>query len=672
MKEWVFGHIDKAQAIELSKECEIDGFTSLLLCSKGICDPFLVDEFLSDEVLLQDPIVFKDIEKGASRINEAILNGEKIAVFGDYDCDGVTSTALLYSVLTQLGADCIWRVPSRDEGYGMSIKAVEELRLKDVKLIVTVDNGITAFDAIDRANKYGIDVVVTDHHLPAETLPNAYAIIDPKQADCPSEFKDYVGVGVAFMLCLVLCETDAEDLLYSYGDLVCLGTISDLMPLKSDNRCIVKQGLKCIKRGERLGLKKLVEASGISLPKLTSTNIAFTLAPRINASGRVFHPEKAIELLLCEEEDKASFLAEELCKANLSRREIESEILKEALEIISKDESMLNAPVIVVAGENWHHGVIGIVAAKLTNIFSRPAVVFSLDETYAVGSSRSYENASIFKILSEVSSLAESFGGHSSAAGITIKRENFEKVYEKIQQTANALFPVMPFDKLDISCKLNPKNISINNAYALSRLEPFGEGNQKPIFAIVEMKITNIIPLSGGKHLKLKLCRENDITSTVEVMMFFTTEQEFCYKIGDVVDVAVTLEINVFNGVENLSIIAKEVRPSSLSQDYVLSDIRAYQNFKFSGKKPENLTVNREEVAAVYKKIRAFKKLSLDDVTLGFVFKTSNLLKLKIILDILSELDFIKLRSCEKYEIEYNENVVSKSLDNSKTFNMFQ
>lgn len=672
MKEWLYLENDKETAVSLAKECGIDSFTALLLCSKGICDPFEADEFLSDEIVLQDPNIFADIEKAAFRINNAIKNGEKIAVFGDYDCDGVTSTVLLYSILKELTADCIYRVPTRDEGYGMSPNAVNELKEKGVSLIITVDNGITAFEAVDRANELGIDIVVTDHHLPADSLPNAFAVVDPKRKDCPSEFKDYAGVGVAFMLCCVLSDTSPEDLLYAYGDLVAVGTIADVMPLLSDNRSIVKRGLLCLKRGNRTGFNALIEASGITAEKITSTNIAFTIAPRINATGRVFHPEKAIELLLCEDETAAKEKAQELCEFNLQRRELESEILAEALQIISADERVQNSPVIVVGGENWHHGVIGIVAAKLCSIFSRPAVVFSLDESFAVGSARGYEGASIYDILSGVSTLAESFGGHSSAAGITVKRENFEKVKTAIQHSAKKLYNSMSFDKLKILCKLNPAKLSVNNAYAQMNLEPFGEKNERPTFALVNMSIVNIVPLSNGKHLKLILSRADNPQVSVAVMAFFTTPEQFIFKVGDTVDTAVTIDLNVFNGNTNLSVVLKDIRKSSLNQTKIIKGIRDYQNFKYFGEDVDLPKIAREDVAAVYKKIRFLKKIYADEVQLSFIFENDDFLKLRFILDILNELQFITLIYDGKYKIEHIENAKHRDLNESAVFNLLK
>ncbi|MBQ5590248.1 MAG: single-stranded-DNA-specific exonuclease RecJ [Clostridia bacterium] len=671
MKEWVYGKTSKELATSLADECGIEKFTAFLLLSNGISDPFMIDEYLSDDITLQDPCIFADIQKAADRINDAIENGEKIAVFGDYDCDGITSTVLMYSVLNELGADCIYRLPNRDEGYGMSVSAIDELHQEGVKLIITVDNGITAFKEIDYAKELGIEVVVTDHHLPTDELPNAFAVVDPKRKDCPSEFKDYAGVGVAFMLCCLVSETSPEDLLYIYGDLVAIGTIADIMPLKSDNRTIVKHGLKLIKKGVRRGLNALIDASGLAWDRINSSSVAFTIAPRINATGRVYQPTKAVELLLCEDIVRASELAEELCELNNKRRELEMQILNEALEIIKNDEKMLNSPVIVVGGEDWHSGVIGIVAARLCNIFSRPAVVFSLDENYAQGSARSCIDASIYDILSEVSEYAESFGGHSSAAGITVKREDFEKVASKIQYSAKKLYEKTPFDKLNISCKLNPNVLSINNAYFQMQLEPFGEGNERPVYVLDNMYIVNIFSLSMGKHLKLILSRMGDSDKTVEVVAFSTTIDDFAYKKGDKVDVAVTLDVNVYNEKENLSIVLKDIRPSEINQESLLSDIREFQNFKYFGQEITSVKLDREDVVKIYKQIRIAQVVQADEASLQHIFKEYSFLKLRVILEVLKELGFIQLEENSKYKITCINGAVHRDLSESVLFKMF-
>ncbi len=669
MKKWVFKQADKALATDLAKECGISGFTALLLVSKGICDPFEIDEFLSDELVLQDPYSFVDMQKSVERINFAIENNQKIAIFGDYDCDGITSTVLLYSVLKELGACVSYRVPLRDEGYGISVSAVGELKEKGVQVIITVDNGITAFEAVDFANKLGIDVVVTDHHLPSEKLPNAFAVIDPKRADCPSEFKDYAGVGVALMFCSALCDAPFEDLIYSYGDLVAIGTIADVMPILNDNRGIVKHSLELIKNSSRLGLKALVEESGLKKDSFNTSSVSFGIAPRINAAGRVLDPNIAIDLLLSTDEEQSKDLAKKLCEANIKRQQLEKDILKQAEEKLSADNSMINAPVIIVSGENWHSGVIGIVAARLCETFSRPAIVFSFDGEMAHGSARSVDNASIYNIIAENPEFVDSFGGHSSAAGISVKKENFKKAVVNIENSAKKLYPEMPFNQLEITCKLNPKNVDINTVYAQKVLMPFGEKNEQPIYALCDMVIKSITELSGGKHLKIAVSRQDE-EKTLEVMKFFTTMSEFAYKTGDRVDIAVTLESSIFNGIERVSVIVKDIKPFGVDADKTLKELRKYQNFKYFGEDIE-LKIERQNIVDVYLKIRNLKKITANETELLLLFGKTDFLRLRVILDILFELDFIKFSYSGNYNIEYIENVKKKDLTESSVYNLF-
>ena len=670
MKKWVYQNYDKIMAAQLSQECEIDKFTALLLTTRGMTDPFLVDEFLSDEIICQDPYVFADMQKGADRVNNAIEQKQKIAVFGDYDCDGITSTVLMFSVLKELGADVIYKVPARDDGYGISVQAIDELKNEGVKLIITVDNGITAHSAIDYANENKIDVVVTDHHLPTDTLPNAYAVIDPKRADCPSEFKDYAGVGVAFMFCSVISDTPVEDLIYAYGDLVAIGTIADVMPLISDNRTFVKHGIRFIKQNSRAGVSALIDAAGLDIEKLSSTNIAFGISPRINASGRVLHPQKAISLLLCENDVKAKELANELCAANVTRQQLEKDILSQALSMIENDELLQNAPVLVVGGEGWHNGVIGIVASRLCNLFSKPAVVFSFEDEFAYGSARGFGEVSIYDILAQNTEFTESFGGHSGAAGITIKRENFEKARKAICISAKKLYPKMPFPTLDISCKLNPALVSVNNVYSQRRLEPFGEKNPLPVFAFTNMILLDLKELSGGKHLKLLVSRDGTAENSVEIMSFFTSLKDFCFKKGDKIDIALTIDINVFRDVESLSLIAKDIKLSN-QNDEVFDRIRDYQNFKYFGEECICEKITRDDAVAVYKKIRALRELELDEASLMYVFESDDFFKTRIILDIFSELGFISVKFNGKYIIKLLENAKHKDLSESEIFKIF-
>lgn len=670
MKKWDYRQPDKRIAYELAEECGIDKFLALLLVSKGICDPFEVDEFLSSEIILQDPYCFADMQKGVDIINKAIAGNKKIAVFGDYDCDGITSTVLMTKVLQSLGADVIYRLPSRKEGYGISKSAVSELKEKGIELIITVDNGITAFEAIDFAKESGLNIVVTDHHIPSSFLPSADAVIDPKRVDCPSEFKDYAGVGVAMMLCCALSESEPEDILYEYGDIIAIGTIADVMPILRDNRSIVKAGLPLIKNSKRVGISELIKKAGIKTENFNTFNVSFGIAPRINASGRVLTPEIAVELLLCENEFEASELAQKLCDANISRQQTEREILSQVFAQLSEDNSIINAPVIIVAGEGWHEGVIGIVASRLCESFSRPAIVFSLDENFAHGSARSVGDASIYDIIADNPEFVYTFGGHSAAAGITVKRENFKKALDNIENSARKLYPKMPFDKLDITCKLKPSELNIGLAYRQRDLQPFGEKNEQPVYALCNMQIADIIPLSSGTHLKLKVRRTGDESSLIEVMSFFTEVSEFPFRKGDKVDIAVTLDISNFNNRESLLIIAKDIIPSDMETDSVLERLRDYQNFKYFGE-PVKTELCREDIVEVYKKIRSLKKVALNETEATLVFSQPDLFKFRIILDVLKELEFIKYEYNGNYNIEYIENVSHKDLSSSDTFNYF-
>lgn len=670
MKQWVFSAVDKQKAHEIAKECDIAPFLALLLASKGIHEPFEIDEFLSDEILLQDPFALIDMDKAVQRVSSAIESTQKIAIFGDYDCDGITSTALVYSVLKNLGADVSWRLPSREEGYGITEQAVVELKEQGVELIVTVDNGITAHSAIDKANELGIDVVVTDHHLPDDILPKATAIVDPKRKDCPSEFKEYAGVGVAFMFCCALSGSEPEDMLEEYADLVTLGTIADVMPLLQDNRAIVKAGLNVMKYNCRVGINALIEEAGLNLKNLTASSVAFGLSPRINASGRVLHPKVALELLLCEEKQTAKTLAKKLCEANTLRQQKEKEILQQAINIIDADEKILNAPVLIVCGEGWLSGVLGIVASRLCHLYSKPAIVFSLDEEIAHGSARGIEGVSIYDILAYNTEYTETFGGHTLAAGVSVKKENFDKFVSCVQYSAKALYGTLPFEKLNITCKLNPALLSIENAYDQMMLEPFGQSNTQPIYALCDVFIREIKELTGGKHLRLLVAREGQ-EKPLEVMYFNKTLKELGAKCGDKVDIAVTIDINEYMGTEKLSVIARDIRVASSQFNEKLHRIREYQNFKYFGEKLELEKIDRDDVVAIYKIIRAKQMILLDEAGLSHLFECDDFAKIKIILDVLKELGFITVSFSGKYTITVSKNAEHKDLSESVLYNMF-
>ena len=397
-KKWTVAKCDKDFAATVAQELGTDAFAALIATSRGLNDINEIDRFFdADASLTLDPFSIKDMDAASERINLAIDDFERICVFGDYDADGVTATALLYSYLETRGADVIRYIPDRiDEGYGMNCEAIEYLSGLGVKLIVTVDNGVSAIEEAKKCKELGIDLVVTDHHKVGEELPDAIAVVDPHREDCPSEFKEMSGVGVAFKLVCALEGGEEEMLLSEYGDLVALGTIGDVVTLTGENRAMVRKGLEMINKEPRPGITALMHEAGVYNKIFTSSTAAFTICPRINAAGRMSSANKALELLLCDDDDTASFIAEEINSMNSKRQHTETDIFSQAEKQLENNPEMLNDRVIVVDGEGWHPGVIGIVAARMVERYGRPCVVISRDGENAKGSCRSIEGFSIY------------------------------------------------------------------------------------------------------------------------------------------------------------------------------------------------------------------------------------------------------------------------------------
>ncbi len=662
IKAWTLKQVDKQKAVELAQECDLNHFTAFLLCARGIEDPMEADEFLSFEIDLPDPFSLPDMDKAVERVQKALQTDESIAVFGDYDADGVTSTALMYSVLSDLGANVRYHVPTRDEGYGMSKDAIDMLKAAGVSLIITVDNGIAAVEEIAYANSLGIDTVVTDHHLPPQELPDAVAVVDPKREDCFCDFTDYAGVGVAFLTACAIAGVSCEEMLPDYADLVTVGTIADVMPLRMDNRMIVKFGLKHM---QNKGLCALIEAAGIKNGLLTAGAVAFALAPRLNAAGRMQTPQLAMDLLLAQTSEDAAAYAERLCEVNVQRQTQETEICEEAIAFIEGDPKVLFAPVLIAVGENWHHGVTGIVAARLMQRFGKPCIVFSIKDGIAKGSARSYSGVSIYSILKNSCGQEVKFGGHDLAAGITVSAQQLPQLIQQIQAAAAALYHPMPFLPLELCCKLNPAALSVSNALAQQLLQPFGQGNEQPVYGLYAMQIQRIVPVGGGKHLRLELRRDN---AAITAMLFFKTEEEFSYTIGDIADFAVTLDVNTYNGQESLSVIIKEMRPSKLDDTAVFAGIRAYEAYQMNGQPPQMPPLTREELGEVYRVIRRKKQIFGDERTICKVFGTQDICRLRLMLDILSEENLITLKNSGEIKIEWIENAQKVNLNDSALF----
>lgn len=599
IKRWRVDPPQRELAAYLAEECDIDPFLALIAAGRGYTDPALLEEYLSPEVILSDPYELRDMEKAVEVIWDAVYAEELIAVYGDYDVDGVAATALLFDYLRSKGARVVYTIPDREkDGYGMNLISIDKLHAMGVTLIITVDNGIASEREVEYAASLGIKVVVTDHHLPPEQLPAAAAVIDPHRADDMSEFKEICGVFVAYKLLCALEGKSPEELLYDWGDLVALGTVADVMPLTYENRCIVREGLQVIAQGNRRGLTALMKEAAIDPYTVSASRLAFGIAPRINAAGRMGDAARAVELLLTDDDETAAGLASALNSENIRRQSIEKQILTEAVNTVEK-KGYKHHRVIVVAGENWHHGVIGIVAARLCEKYGKPAVVLSCDGEAAHGSARSVSGFSIYEAIASCSYLLTRYGGHEMAAGISLYAGQVDDFRRAINEYA-AKRP-RPIPELRLDCKLNPAALSVDLAEELKQLEPFGTGNPAPVFGIFDLLLEGITPVGGGKHLKLTFSKGE---LRFQAMLFSTIRAAFPYETGEQLDIAVTLDVNLYGGEQNLTVNIRDLRKSVMDEEALFADIDLYESFK-SGiyKEYSDITPTREEIAAVYKTV---------------------------------------------------------------------
>ncbi len=635
LRKWEVRPLDKERAAAFAQTYGVPFFLAMLMNIRGLDDAAHLREFLGEGEPLSDPFLLKDMDKAAARITRAVDNMEKIAVYGDYDADGVTSTAMLYSYLETRGADVIFYIPQREgEGYGMNIGAVEYLKEQGVSLIVTVDNGISSVQEVARANELGIDVVVTDHHRPQEILPDAVAVVDAYRPDDTSPYKHFSGVGIAFKLLMALEDGagDVEDLLEAYSDLAAIGTIGDIVPLTGENRTLIRAGLERLSQSDRPGVQALLENAGVAGKALTSTNVAFTLVPRINATGRMGAPERAVRLLISGYEEEAEVLSEEICADNEERRRVEAEIAEAAFADIEAKGYMKDR-VVVVDGENWHHGVIGIVASRVTERCGKPCMIISRGETEAKGSGRSIEGFSLFEAICACGDLLIKFGGHPMAAGITLKPENIEAFRKRINQYAAEHFPQMPTQTVTLDCKLNPAALSVSMAQSLTQLEPFGNGNPQPVFGLFNMELSNVTPVGGGGHLRLTLEKNGAV---ITAMRFNTKPEELPYHIGDKIDLAVQLEAREFRGQPSLTVIVRDMKFAAFNTEKNIASLASFEKWQrgevLSAKDKNRLYPDRACLAAIYRALRTVNGKETDqvrfvsqfgkDMTLG-LFKTA-------------------------------------------------
>lgn len=611
MKYWKPEQLNKEQVKDIISEFGIPSIVAMLLSIRGINKYEDINSFLYENEELDDPFLLIDMDKATERIFKALQNNERICVYGDYDADGVTSTALLYDYLNSLGANVTYYIPSREsEGYGMNNSAVDKIYADKVKLIITVDNGVSAIEQIDYASSLGIDTVVTDHHTPPATLPNAVAVVNPHREDCMSEFKHLSGVGVVFKLIMALEDEhlDIASLLEKYSDITSLGTIGDIVSLTGENRIIVKNGLKNIKALNRIGINALLDSAGIKgNNKLTAGKVSFTLIPRINACGRLALSEKSVELLLTKDEIIATEIVAQLSEDNKNRQEIEKSILEEVLDYIEGNPHLKYKRIMVIGGNGWHQGVIGIVASRVKDIYGKPVIIITTDGDSAKGSGRSIEGFSLIDAITSCKDLLTHFGGHPMAVGLSINSSDIEEFSIRINQYAKQIGD-MPLQTLKIDCKLNPKFLNTELAKSVAMLEPFGAGNPTPVFGLYNMCLKAVTPVGGGNHLRLTIQRSD---TTLNAMLFFTTAKQFPYQVGEILDLAVTVDVSEYNNKQSLSVIIKEIKADNADTQLMLKHNQLYERLMdldvLTPEEAKVLLPSREDFALVFKFLRREK-----------------------------------------------------------------
>lgn len=513
-----------------------------VLAVRGICDPEQALMLLAGEEELSDPALLTDMQKACDRIWQAIDNGETIVVFGDYDVDGVTATALLYQHLKGMGASVKCMLPSREgDGYGLSKNAIQSIHNKGYQLIVTVDNGISAVEEAEFAAELGIDLIITDHHLPPKTLPKAVAVVDPRREDDTSPFKGLCGAGVAFKLCSALDGCPPEEMLDYCGDLAAVGTVADVMPLVGENRTLVKAGLRQLQQTDRPGFEALLQEVGLAGKPITAENVSYAIAPRINAAGRMDSAVTALQLVLSEDEDRAAELAHRLNEINVRRQETELQIFKAAQELLDQQPERLEDRVILLWGKDWHPGVIGIVASRLVERTGRPVIVVSVDENgEGKGSGRSVQGFNLHACIGGCADLLIRYGGHAMAAGLSVREEALPELRRRLNEWAARECPVLHTPPLSCELSLRLDRVTVESVRRLEQLAPFGAENPTPVFLLENAVLDGVYPVSEGKHSRLRLRQGN---STLYAVWFGMPTEQLPYAVGDAVDVALNLSV---------------------------------------------------------------------------------------------------------------------------------
>ena len=623
---------------------------AMVLASRGMEDDHQARAYLDCNAPLLDPFLMTDMDKAAGRVGLAMSRGEKIAVFGDYDVDGITATCLLTDFLRRHGADAVSYIPGRlEEGYGLNPIAIHQLYDEGVKLIVTVDCGITAVSEAELCRQLGIDLVITDHHECKQTLPAAIAVVDPHRPDGGYPHKNLSGVGVAFKLASSLCGSQ-EGVLEEYADMVCLGTVADVMPLQGENRVFVARGLESLAHTKRPGIAALMAECGCAPEAVSASSIGFMLAPRINAAGRMGQIDLAVELFLTDDPDKAAEAARGLCELNRQRQAVESEIYRQAVSMLPMGKP---PEAIVLADESWHQGVVGIVASRIAEEYACPTFLICLDGEHGKASSRSHGGFNLFASLSALSPLLESYGGHELAAGFTITRANIPEFRRQICALAAKFYTDgVPRTVLDVDCAVSPELLTLHNVDALQMLEPCGNGCPKPVLMVKNLTIDRISMVGGGRHMRLRLCSGHTYLNAI---YFSANPQTVSIQPGDLVDVAFTPQVNEFRGTRTVQMNVIDIRPSCNAE--CLPDAAPYRDMQrgnLTAGEAAALLPDRKMLALVWRYLDAANPVQESPVCLcrkivRWSGKPLNLGQMLTCLDIFRDVGLLTVQRQHKY-----------------------
>lgn len=576
-----------------------------VMLSRGITTLDRAREFFGCSSL-SDPLLMKDMESAVDVIRQALDEGKKITVYGDYDCDGVTSTAMLYGYLDAMGAEVEYYIPDRSEGYGMNIPALEKILDQGTELIITVDNGVSAVEEAEYIRQRGAQLVITDHHQPPQELPVCAACVNPHRQDDNSPFKELCGAGVVLKLLCAL-EEDEEFVMEQYAELAAVGTIGDVMPLVGENRYIVRRGIEDIRASQNIGIDRLLRTAGVSPESVDATTVAFSICPRINAAGRIAAADKAVQLLMADSPEQAGLLSEELNLMNENRRAEETRIMEDVSCQLESDPSILRERVLVVSGEGWHHGVIGIVAARLLEKYGKPVLMISVENGEARGSARGVDGFSIYKLLDRCSRVLTKFGGHPKAGGFSLPADRIGDFRQMVYAFCRECYPKMPEYTVSADMEITGDRLTEEALNSLSQLEPCGEGNQRPVFLLRNCTVESKRALKDGRYTSFEL-RSGGVK--LKALCFGIPFAKFHPEQGSMVDIIAAAELNEFRGVKSVTLKVQEIRPSGFREDRFFAAQRTYEEISrgegCDSRLAPRVIPDRNALMAVYDLLRKY------------------------------------------------------------------